>query len=711
MKYRNILWGGAVVLSSMTSVQADQLQTETVTVTAQRLDETRNSIETNIGATTYSLTDTAIQSQPGGADIPLNQTLLQAPGVSQDSFGQIHLRNDHANIQYRINGAILPEGISFFGQSLTSRFASSIDLITGSLPAQYGLVTTGIVDIQTKSGDFKPGGAVGLYGGSNGWIEPSAEYGGTLGQVNYYFTGDFVSNNLGVENPTGSYAALHDSSKQGHAFALLENVLDNDSKVTAIFGYYQGGFQIPNTPGQSPTFNLGTQTSFDSSQMNEHQLESNDYAVLTYLKAGDQFDFQVSGFGRYSRLGYTPDPVADLMFYGISENALRQDYAGGLQTDSTYRLGYGHTLRFGGLYTAERATSNTNSQVFACLVANDDCTASGSANASTTPETIVDSNGMNAYTYSAYVQDEWRLTHDVTFNYGLRYDLLNGYTVADQFSPRINVVWKADADTTLHGGYSRYFTPPSLENISGQSIAKFVNTTGYPAGYTATSTPSDGAILPERSDYYDVGAEHVFLPGLKLGIDGYYKVAKDLIDEGQFGAPIILSVFNYDHANVLGTELSGSYNSHDWTVYGNFSFGREKATQIVSQQFNFDPSTLAFIANNYIYTDHSQWYTASGGVSYLWQGTRFSSDLIYGSGLRQDVGAVPNGGTVTPYAQLNFGINHRFDNVEGRPVEIGLNVINATDRIYEIRSGSGVGVFAPQYGPRSAIYSSVRVFF
>ena len=712
MNYRNLLWGGAVALSAINTSWADGLQTDAVTVTAQRLDQTRSNIETNIGATTYSLTDTAIQSQPGGADIPLNQTLLQAPGVSQDSFGQIHLRNDHANIQYRINGAILPEGISFFGQSLTSRFASSIDLITGSLPAQYGLVTTGIVDIQTKSGDYKPGGSVGIYGGSNGWVEPSMEYGGTWGRINYYLTGDFTSNNLGVENPTGSRTALHDTTQQGHAFALLEDVLDNDSKLTAIMGYYQGGFQIPNTPGQSPTYQLGSQTSFDSSHLNEHQLESNDYAVLTYLKAGDRLDFQVSGFGRYSRLGYTPDAVGDLMYYGISQNAQREDYAGGLQSDNTFRLTLDHTLRFGALFNAERAISNTSSQVFACTVSDDDCTASGnSGDASTTPETISDSGSKNAYTYSAYLQDEWSVLRQLTLNYGLRYDLLNGYTVANQVSPRVNAVWKPDRDTTLHAGYSRYFTPPSLENISGVSLAKFVNTTGYPAGYTASSPPLDGPILPERSDYYDIGAERVVLPGFKLGIDAYYKVAKDLIDEGQFGAPIILSVFNYDHANVLGTELTGSYNSQNWSAYGNFAFGRERATQIVSQQFNFNPSDLAFIAANSIYTDHSQWYTASGGVSYLWQGTRFSSDLIYGSGLRQDVQAVPNGGTVTPYAQVNFGITHRFENGGAHPIEIGLNIINATDRTYEIRSGSGVGVFAPQYGPRSAIYSSLRVFF
>src|SRR5271154_320094 len=147
--------------------------TETIVVTATKLAKARSQIETRIGATTYVLSGRAIESQPGGAEIPLNQTLLQAPGVSQDSFGQIHLRNDHANIQYRIDGVILPEGISFFGQSLASRFASSIDLVTGSLPAQYGLVTTGIVDIQTKSGAFEPGGSVGVFGGAHGWLQPS----------------------------------------------------------------------------------------------------------------------------------------------------------------------------------------------------------------------------------------------------------------------------------------------------------------------------------------------------------------------------------------------------------------------------------------------------------------------------------------------------------------------------------------------------------
>src|SRR5439155_14471731 len=74
---------------------------------AKQLEAARIAIEPRIGASTYSLSQQAIRNQPGGENNPLNQTILQAPGVSQDSFGQIHVRNEHANLQYRINGVIL----------------------------------------------------------------------------------------------------------------------------------------------------------------------------------------------------------------------------------------------------------------------------------------------------------------------------------------------------------------------------------------------------------------------------------------------------------------------------------------------------------------------------------------------------------------------------------------------------------------------------
>ena len=159
---------------STSGSEADTGSVREVVVTAQRLNNARSTIEADLGASTYTLTNQAIQALPGGDNAGLNQVVLQTPGVTQDSFGQLHVRGDHGNIQYRINNVILPEGLAAFGQTLSPRLAETVELITGALPAQYGLRTAGIVNIKTKSG-FNDGDRVSIYGGSNGTIQPSLE--------------------------------------------------------------------------------------------------------------------------------------------------------------------------------------------------------------------------------------------------------------------------------------------------------------------------------------------------------------------------------------------------------------------------------------------------------------------------------------------------------------------------------------------------------
>src|ERR1700728_1243751 len=154
----------------------------TVVVTAQLLNEKRAAIETQTGASTYTIDDAAIAAAPGGGNVLLNQVLLQAPDVVQDSFGQIHVRGDHNDLQYRLNGIILPEGISVFSQTLSPWLISSLKLITGALPAEYGLRTAGVIDLSTNRRLLQAGGAVSLYGGSHGTVQPSARYGGRGGK-------------------------------------------------------------------------------------------------------------------------------------------------------------------------------------------------------------------------------------------------------------------------------------------------------------------------------------------------------------------------------------------------------------------------------------------------------------------------------------------------------------------------------------------------
>jgi hypothetical protein len=333
-------------------------------VIAKRLDIARQQILPSLGASVYNFSPEALQTIPQGGNAPLNQVLLQAPGVAQDSFGQIHVRGDHANVQYRINGVELPEGLSVFGQALESRFAGSMSLITGALPAQYGFQTAGVVDIQTKTGTTNPGLGLTMYGGSWGWLQPSFEYGGRAGPVDWYVTGDFLNNNRGIENPTSSFDAIHDSTNQFHGLAYVSGIIDPDTRISLILGGFNGGFQIPNNPGQ-PTlgFAVNGVSSFNSAMLNETQHESTQFGILSLQKHVNDIDVQISAFTRRSALSFSPDWLGDLLFNGIAQQASRTDWASGVQADGSWRINEQHTLRAGFLAQGEGGQSNTLSQV------------------------------------------------------------------------------------------------------------------------------------------------------------------------------------------------------------------------------------------------------------------------------------------------------------------------------------------------------------
>jgi outer membrane receptor protein involved in Fe transport len=125
----------------------------------------------------------------------------------------------------------------------------------------------------------------------------------------------------------------------------------------------------------------------------------------------------------------------------------------------------------------------------------------------------------------------------------------------------------------------------------------------------------------------------------------------------------------------------------------------------VSNQYLFDPDELAYIASHYVYTDHAQLVTASAGASYLWHDTRFSASMIYGSGLRSGFANIDH---VPSYTQVNLGLSHDFNIVSpNKPTTLRFDVVNLFDNIYQIRDGSGIGVFAPQYGPRRGFFFGI----
>ncbi|HEV7995366.1 MAG TPA: TonB-dependent receptor [Stellaceae bacterium] len=673
-------------------------------VIARQLNQARINIEPRVGASTYTLTPSAIQNLPGAQNTPIDNAILQMPGVDQDNLanGGLHVRNEHLNVQYRIDGVIIPDGVSFFGQDLSLHFVDSMTLITGALPAEYGLRTAGIIDIQSKSGLFNPGGSVEMYGGSYGTLNPSMEAGGAIDGYNYFVTGSYLQSNNGINDVTAKYSQIHDFTQQTHDFAYIDKIIDPNNRVSVMFGEFNGLFQIPNNPGQATfpgiTAINGTPISaFDSASLNELQTEGSQFGAVSFLHSEGDLDFQVSAISKYSFLQYFPDTsLGDLAFNGISEDAARTSWANDLQAEGTYRLDPVHTLRSGILISGEHVTGQINSDVLDQLGAD----SFGNRIFATATTNIAANSQQTSFTYSAYLQDEWQALPTVTVNYGARFDVVNGYTKGSQLSPRLNAVWHATPTTIFHVGYARYFTPPPQELVSTENIVLYGNTSGAPA------STQNSPIKNESAEYFDGGVKQHVLPGLTVGLDLYYKYAHDLIDESQFGAPIILTPFNYDKGINKGVELTTEYDVGNFTFYGNLAFANQLAKGINSAQFNFTPAQLASADSMFVNTDHSQLKTESAGAAYLWRGTRFSVDLIAGSGLRtQPANDLEfNGETVPSYQQVNLGISHVFARAPGGPVTVRLAIINLLDRIYLLRSMTGVGEFSNQYGPRRSVY-------
>ncbi len=677
-----------------TPAAAPQTEAQVVAGANTKFDEARHNILAPIGTSPYELNHQAIEALPQGTNATLDKVLLQAPGVTQDSAasGELHVRNEHGNLQYRINGIMLPDGVGAFGQIIDTGIVGSLALIAGALPAQYGLRTAGVLDIQTKVDAFNNSGSVSVYGGSHGTITPSFEYGGTVGQTQYFVSGRYFGSNLGIENPTPANEAIHDRTAQEKGFVYLSTVLDPTSRLTYIGGVSNSAYQIPNNPGQPSNFTAFGVSSFDSSQLNERQHEFSQFNVVAYQKSVDGIDYQVSYFNRYSTLHFMPDAIGDLVINGVASDVYRRSFINGIQEDTAYRIGYAHTLRFGFSVSAERSLVNNTSTVLPV----DDTGAPIDA-----PFTVFDSSAKTGWLIGTYLQDEWKITNNLILNAGLRFDQMYQYVNANQFSPRVSLTWMPFDSTTFHAGYARNFTPPPQVVAAPTNLALVQNTTQQP------QVSANDPVRPERSHVFDVGVVQKILPipGLEVGIDAYYKIARDLLDDGQFGAAYVLSGFNYDRAQNYGVELKTSYTNGNFRIYGNVASARQVGTNIVSNQYLFDPVRLAYISSNYINTDHTQLLTASAGASYLWNGTRFSATMIYGSGLRS---GFANTSHVPSYTQVNLGLSHEYL-LPGwtKPTTVRFDVVNLFDKIYEIRDGSGIGVFAPQFGPRRGFYAGI----
>ncbi len=661
-------------------------------------DEAFLQINESLGTSGYTLTDAQIHTLVQGENTSINNILARTPGVSTDTYGAIHFRNEDPFYRYYINGVLLPKGVTGFGQSIDPRFVESLTTLVGAVPAYYPDGNYGIIDIKTKTGESVKGGSVSLYGGSFDTYQPSLSYGGSTGDVDYFFTGSSLHDSIGLENPTPSHEPLHDDTDQFNFFGIVTLNLPNDAKLSLLGSASYADFQIPNTPGQGSEYAFVDPAAFsrNSADLNDNQNEQSYFGILSYQQTIGDLSLQVSNTDRFSRVLFNPDVDGSLYFNGLSSNVYQQVFTNDTAIDLSCQLGEDHTIRGGVLFEWGQVRENDRIITFPVDDGDDDAVLDR-------PNAPYETSQAKWSTSAAvYLQDEWKILPPVTLNYGVRFEEVSAYVNEFQFSPRVNLVYQPIEEVAIHAGYSRYFAPPPLQSVSPATIDAFAGTTNAPENF------QNDPVRSERSDYFDVGVDYRPLPGLALGVDAYYKIASNQVDDGEFGEANIGSPYNYREADMYGIDVSASYVRGGFAAFVNFSAADGWAKGISSSQFEFENDELAFIDGNHVRFDQVQLFVGSAGLAYTWHGLTFHTDMIYQDGIRD---GFVNQGKLDPYFVWNLGVEYVFKNVGPGAVHVRFDVLNLLDSSYVLNDGTGIGEGAVKYGNRLGFFGGISYDF
>ena len=677
-------------------------------------------IQYKASSETYSVSRKDIEALPRGNNVELQDVLLTVPSAVYGSLKQVHLRQDHANLQLRIDGVPIPDTVSStFSDVLSPRAWERADMILGGMEAQYGNKTAAVLDITTKSGTRPGFGSAQMFGGSNRTINPSFEYGGTIGEkFRFYVLNSHTATNRGIEPPTLGHSIFHGQSERNQTFLRGDYQLDNSNNFSFVFLNSVAKYQIPTLPGREidPSGVMlpllqASQPGFSpvaSQAIDENQKEHNQYGHMVWRHDVNSASFfSLSGYARQTRatfrtdplnvLAYTADPTEPFSAGSQDRNA----YSGGVRLDYTYIPNKEHLIKAG--FQVDRTQTVNKTRLFTFAD-------NGAGNPTGNVLGLDADNRLIGYRQEFWVQDQWSPNDHWTFNLGVRADAVQYQRHEGQVSPRVGVTYKADPANVFHVYYGRQFTPPNLEAIS---FAK-LNTDGTRA---APENTTNNTVRAERAHYFEVGSYHALSRWATVQLTGYYKLAHFLSDAGQFGTTPLLNYFAFERGWQRGIDGALKLQlMENLSARGNVAWGQCKGYGLQSGHVLLEQKEINDInSQGGVFCDHSQTLTSSGVVAYRFmERTTFTGQMLFASGLRTaEEGGKTNSTHSPSYTIYNMSLTHviplPWDN---QKLLLGFDIVNLLDQQYFINRGEGsIGLGVSHAGMPRSFFFRAQWFF
>ena len=545
-------------------------------------DNARTNLYTTAGTTSDTISHDTIQALPQGTNAPVEKVLLQAPGVSQDSAasGSIHVRNDHANVQFRINGVMLPDGVTGFGSILDTepdrqhfadhrRAAGRIRDAHGG-PRRHHHAHRHFQQFRQRQPlrrqprhhpaelrirrHLRQHLSVGAHRSAPvvGKAAPSPQRPTASPACSTCSPAAICKPPKGIENPTAQpqrHSRLFPAGQRLRLHVDLRR--PGDAPEPDRRHVHQ---LVPDSQRPRPARRLERQSA-GHQRVRHHQFQFGDSSTRTSMRTPSSacwrcsgrcngFDGQLSYFTRYNFLHFMPDPVGDLLLNGIASDITRKSYTNGVQGDASY-IDQRRRIRCAPASpsAANRPRSATNrwsSRSTRC------------GNPIDAPFTITDNVSKLGWLAGVYVQDEWKVTHNFTHRMPACASTRCGNTSTPISSAR------ASASPT-----SRSSSPPSMPATRATSRRRCWSRRRRPisrCSRNTTGAPASGGtdpVLPERSHYFDAGVDQKIPFGCALADRARLQHSRTrrrrllqdrdatCIDNGNFGQALVLSAFNY----------------------------------------------------------------------------------------------------------------------------------------------------------------------
>jgi hypothetical protein len=519
------------------------------------------------------------------------------PGVAADSNGLFHGLGDHASNSFSVDGqSITDQQSKVFSNQIPSNSIQSIEVISGAPPAEYGGKTSLVIVATTRSGEgvTKPTGSIsssyGSFGSATGGF--SLSYGGK--KWGNFVEVDGMNSGRFLDPP--EFTVFHDKGNEQNAFDRVDYNFTPVDSIHLDLNYSRSWFQTPNSydnlnvpnvenggdaPGggasDSPVFvNVG--------DTDQHSKIGTFNISPTYTRIiGNSTVLNIGAFVRRDEYNYYPsdNPFADLGPENLQTSSIAQYRTltnAALHSDLSYAKGI-HNIKIGAQYGQTFLREHDSlgivdpKYVFSapCLGADGKPVAGYSAT-STCPYGENPSylsvlapydltRGGSIYKYfgqadikelGLYIEDEIK-AGNWDFNLGLREDVYNGLTDANQTQPRVGVAYNIKPTTTvLRISYARTMETPFNENLvlSSNGCSNAVL-----SPLLACSPGASGTLDPGYRNEFHAGLQQAFGKWVVVSGEYIWKYTHNAFDFSVLGNTPITFPIDWHNSKIPGYAL------------------------------------------------------------------------------------------------------------------------------------------------------------